>query len=228
MKSLLSLLLVFALSGCAAIHDPDHPGPQELQGGQLGLQSSAVDWPQVQWWTRYNDPQLNTLIDEALQNSPSLAVAQARLDMANATVQGARAVQLPQLNAAYNQTRQRYSENYIYPAPLAGSMDTDASLRLNLGINLDLWGKNRARSAAAVSRAQASQAESQMARNALVSAVTQSYFNLQNALAQHDTVAKIVTQLEKVLAITRDRVSAGLDTQVEVNLADSAVSSAKV
>ena len=228
MKSLFSLLLVLALSGCASIHDPDHPGPKEIQGEQLGLQSSTIEWPLVQWWTRYNDPQLNRLIAEALQNSPSLAVAQARLNMANAAVEGARAVQLPQLNAAYNQTRQRYSENYIYPDPLGGSMETDASLRLNLGINLDLWGKNRARTAAAASRAQASQAESQMARNALISAVTQSYFNLQNALAQHDTVAKIVTQLEKVLAITHDRVGAGLDTQVEINQADSAVSSAKV
>src|SRR5690606_7089492 len=108
------------------------------------------------------------------------------------------------------------------------SVDTDASLRLNLGFDLDLWGKNRERYAAAVSRAQASQAEAQVARNALVSGVVQSYFNLQNALAQHKVAAQILQQLEQVLAITRDRVAAGLDTQVEVNQADSAVSSAKV
>ena len=37
--------------------------------------------------------------------------------MANAAVSGARAVQLPQLNANYNQVRERFSENYIYPPP---------------------------------------------------------------------------------------------------------------
>ena len=71
---------------------------------------------------------------------------------------------------------------------------------------------------------QAAQAETQVARNALVSGVTQSYFNLQNALAQHDVITKIVKQLENVASITRDRVRAGLDTEVEVNQADSAVS----
>ncbi|HEY9278750.1 MAG TPA: efflux transporter outer membrane subunit [Eoetvoesiella sp.] len=228
MKYLLALLLALSLWGCASINAPDNPKTKEIQGAQLGLQDTAMQWPHAHWWTRYNDAQLNALIDEALQNNPTLAVAQARLDIANSAVQGARAVQLPQLNAGYTQTRQRYSENYIYPPPFAGSMQTDASLRLNLGFDLDLWGKNRARHAAAQSRALASQAESQVARNALISGVIQSYFNLQNALAQHDVIAKILKQLQQVLAITRDRVAAGLDTQVEVNQADSAVSSAKV
>ncbi len=227
MKNFSSLCLALALSGCAAIHPGGGP-VKPLAGEQLGLRSGEIQWPRTQWWTRYNDDQLNRLIDEALQHNPTLAVAQARLGIANAAVQGARAIQLPQLNAAYNQTRQHYSENYIYPPPLAGSVDTDASLRLNLGFDLDLWGKNRDRYAAAVSRAQASQAEAQVARNALVSGVVQSYFNLQNALAQHKVAAQILQQLEQVLAITRDRVAAGLDTQVEVNQADSAVSSAKV
>lgn len=225
--SSIPLLLVLTLSGCATIN-PDAGAVQPIAGEQLGLRSDAIQWPKTRWWARYDDDQLNRLVDEALQRNPSLAVAQARLNMANAAVQGARAVQLPQLNAGYTQTNQRYSENYIYPPPLAGSVNIDASLRLNLGFDLDLWGKNRAHYTAAVSKAQASQAEAQVARNALVSAVVQSYFNLQNTLAQHKVAAQILKQLQQVLAITRDRMAAGLDTQIEVNQADSAVSSAKV
>ncbi|UHL65369.1 efflux transporter outer membrane subunit [Paralcaligenes sp. KSB-10] len=227
MKPLLPLLLLAALTGCAAIN-PGEPGLKEIQGAQLGLQTAAIDWPTEQWWLRYKDPQLDSLIDQALQNNPSLAAAKARLGMANAAVSGARAVQLPQLNANYQMTRERFSENYIYPPPYAGSMQTDNTLQLQLGFDLDLWGKNRARYAAAVSRVEASKADAQLARNALVSAVTQSYFNLQNALAQHQVIAQIVRQLEDVAKITHQRVVAGLDTQVEVNQADSAVSAAKV
>src|SRR3546814_9884271 len=83
-------------------------------------------------------PQLNRLIDEALVGSPSLAAAQARLDVANAAVGGARAVQLPQLNANYTMLRERFSENYIYPPPYGGSMQTDNNLRLNLSFALYL------------------------------------------------------------------------------------------
>ncbi|MFW7342410.1 efflux transporter outer membrane subunit [Pollutimonas sp. H1-120] len=227
MKSLFSILLLAVLSGCAAIN-PGEPGVAQLQGAQLGLQERNIAWPTEQWWLRYNDPQLNELLGEALAGSPSLAAAQARLGMANAAVGGARAIQLPQLNANYTMLRERFSENYIYPPPYGGSMQTDNNLRLNLGFDLDLWGKNRAHYAAALSQSQAAAADLQVARNTLVGATVQSYFNLQNALAQKRVIAQIVKQQEDVLAITRQRVTAGLDTEVEVNQADSAVSAARV
>lgn len=227
MKLLAPLLLVTALTGCAAIN-PGAPAVKEIQGAQLGLRDTPIAWPVDQWWQRYQDPQLDRLIEQALRNNPSMAAAQARLGMANAAVSGARAVQLPQLNAGYQMTRERFSENYIYPPPFAGSMQTDNSLQLNLGLDLDLWGKNRAHYTAAVSRAAAAQADTQLARNALISAVTQSYFNLQNSLAQHQVIERIVKQLEDVAKITHQRVTAGLDTQVEVNQADSALSAARV
>lgn len=216
-----------ALTGCAAIN-PGAPAVEPLQGAQLGLHDTAMAWPGEQWWRRYNDPQLNQLINEALVGSPSLTAAQARLSIANAAVRSARAVQLPQLNASYNSMRERFSENYIYPPPYGGAMETDNTLKLNLSFNLDLWGKSRAHHAAAVSREFAAQAELQLSRNALVSAVVQSYFNLQNAVAQEVVIRKIVKQLQRVLNITLQRVKAGLDTDVEVNQADSAVSAARV
>jgi NodT family efflux transporter outer membrane factor (OMF) lipoprotein len=229
MKPLLSIsvLLLTALTGCAAIN-PGKPALSELEGAKIGLQDTAIAWPTEQWWHRYQDPQLNQLIDESLRNSPTLAAARARLAVANAAVGSARAVRLPQLDATYNNTRERFSENYIYPPPYGGGMYTDNSLELKLGFDLDLWGKNRARYAAALSRAQASQADTQMARNTLISAITQSYFNLQDALAQHEVIARMVKQLQDVAKITRQRVQAGLDTEVELKQAESAVSAAKV
>lgn len=227
MKLFAPILLVATLSGCAAI-DPGQPALAELQASQAGLQGAAITWPTTQWWLRYQDPQLNQLVDQALVGSPSLAAAQARLAIANAAVGGARAIQLPQLNAGYNLVRERFSENYIYPPPFGGSMQTDNSLQLNLGFDLDLWGRNRARYAAAVSQKDASSADVQVARNTLVSGIIQSYFHLQNSLAQEAVITQIVKQLENVASITRQRVAAGLDTEVEVNQADSAVSSAKV
>src|SRR5690606_20938329 len=112
--------------------------------------------------------------------------------------------------------------------PFGGSMQTDTSLRLDVGLDLDLWGRNRAHHAAAVSRQQAASADVQMARNALVSAITQSYFTLQNALAQQQVLSQLVSQLESVSDITRQRVVAGLDTAIGANQADSAVSATRV
>ncbi|NYT63949.1 efflux transporter outer membrane subunit [Alcaligenaceae bacterium] len=220
-------LLAVALSGCAAL-EPAQPGPAMLQPGELGLVKAAIAWPTTQWWERYQDTQLDQLLAAALAGSPSTAAAQARLNQANAAVRGARAVQLPQLNAGYNLVRERFSENYIYPPPFGGSMQTDNSLQLNLGFDLDLWGRNRALYAAAASQKDAALADLQLARNSVISTVIQSYFNLQNALSQVTVITQIVKQLENVASITRQRVAAGLDTEVEINQADSAVSSARV
>jgi len=158
MKALISLLLAAVLAGCAAM-DPGEPGIVQIDAARLGLQQHEIDWPTDRWWTRYGDGQLNGLVDAALAGSPSMEAAHARLNAANAAVRGARAVRLPQADAGLNVTRQRFSENYIYPPPYGGSMLTDANLRLDVGLDLDLWGRNRSRFAAAVSNREAARAD---------------------------------------------------------------------
>ncbi|WP_322998439.1 efflux transporter outer membrane subunit [Castellaniella sp.] len=228
MKPFIPLLLVLALSACAPM-DPGAPAVQALTGDRLDLSTETpIAWPQTDWWTRYQDPQLNRLIDQALQSSPSLQAAAARVRVAQAAARGARAVQWPQVNANYHLTRERLSENYIYPPPLGGSYQSDTGLGLQLDFNLDLWGKQRALASAAGQRAAAAQAASQQARTVLVSAVAQSYFQLQDAQAQAAAIESIVGKLQEALDITRDRYKNGLGIQVDVDQADSAVSSAQV
>lgn len=227
MKPFLPALLILTLSACAQIN-PGAPTVQALDAQTLHLEDTSIEWPTTQWWTRYQDPQLDALIERALAGNPSLDIAQARVRMANAAVRGARAVQWPQINAQYQMTRQLYSENYIYPPPLGGSINTDNSLQLHASLDLDLWGKNRSLHAAAQSRALAAAAEQQQARNTLIAATTQSYFQLQGALAEASAIESIVGKLHEALDITRDRFNNGLGTQVDVDQADSAVSSAQV
>jgi NodT family efflux transporter outer membrane factor (OMF) lipoprotein len=228
MKLLLPLLLVLTLSACAQIN-PGQPATKPLTGQSLALQeNTTIAWPQAQWWRRYQDPQLDALIAQALQSSPTLETAAARVRMAQAAAQGARAVQWPQINANYHLTRERLSENYIYPPPLGGSFQTDTGLGLQLDFNPDLWGRQRSLAKAAGQRALAAQAAQQQARTVLVSAVTQGYFQLQDALAQSGAITTIVGKLQRALDITRDRYKNGLGIQVDVDQADSAVSAARV
>ena len=47
--------------------------------------ATAADAPLDRWWSAYNDPQLESLIDEALASAPDARSARARLDEAIAT-----------------------------------------------------------------------------------------------------------------------------------------------
>src|SRR5690606_38174301 len=227
MKSACSMALLLALAGCAWMSPS--PGPAALwDAGRLELHDTDVVWPGTQWWRRYRDPQLDELVLQALAGNPSMTAAQARLAKANAAVRGTRAPLFPQADANYPLERRRLPENSIYQAPLAGSVSSDSRLALDFSYELDFWGKNRSRLNAAVSRQAAADADTQAARNVLARAVVRSYVNLQNAFAQHDVLQPIVVQRADVLTLTRDRQSAGLDTQVEVKQAESALAAAQV
>jgi NodT family efflux transporter outer membrane factor (OMF) lipoprotein len=227
MKRLSALLLVIALGGCAFMEKGPTP-VAEVTGQKLGLTDQAPAWPTTQWWERYGDQQLDTLVQDALANNPSMTAAQARLAQANAAVGGARAPLLPRVDGDYSLQREHISKTYIYPAPLAGSVQSDNRLGLDFSYELDFWGKNRSALQAALSREQAAEADKQAARTMLSSAMVQSYLSLQNAFAQRAVLNRIIAQRDETLSITRQRFSAGLDTQVEVKQADSQLSSAKV
>ncbi|MFA5664281.1 efflux transporter outer membrane subunit [Castellaniella sp.] len=229
MKPLLTLMLLLALTACAPM-DPGAPAAAALDAGDLALEQdpAGVEWPEPHWWTRYADTQLDDLIDAALQGNPDLQAAMARVRIAQAAARGARAVQWPQINAQYQFTRERLSESYIYPPPLGGSYQSDTGLSLQLNFDPDLWGRQKALTTAARQRTAAAQAMERQARNLLVSAVAQAYFQQQDAQAQAVAIKDIVGKLEDALAITRARYDNGLGTQVDVDQADSAVSAARV
>lgn len=227
MKRLLTTVLVLALSGCALMESGSEP-VAALDGAKLGLTSQDTVWPETQWWQRYGDPQLNALLDEGLANNPSMSAAQARLAKANAAVGIARAPLLPRVDANYTLTREHLSKDYIYPAPMGGSVLSDNRLALDFSYELDFWGKNRSRLQAAVSQQAAAAADAQAARNLLAGALVRAYLNLQNAFAQRDVLNRVLAQRAEVLSLTQGRYTAGLDTQVEVKQAESSLAAGKV
>ena len=227
MKKLLLLPLVIALAACASMDKASTRAPV-LDATTLGAQeSSAVTWPAQQWWTRYNDPQLNGLIEAAAAGSPTLVTAQARLARAQASVSSANANLLPQVNGTAGATRQRYTENGLIPAPLAGEVRTDAKLQLNLSYDFDFWNKNGAYLKAAVSESRATEAETHAAQNILTSSVASAYFNLQRLFSQRAVLDAAIKQRGDVVTLTQQRFTNGLDTRVEVRQAESAYAQAR-
>ncbi|WP_420224611.1 TolC family protein [Pigmentiphaga litoralis] len=194
MKSFFLAPLLIALAACAQM-DPNGSTSRPIDVAALGAQDApAMQWPDQQWWQRYDDPQLNALIADAVTGSPSLVTAQARLARAGANARSANAALYPQANATATATRQRYTENGIVPPPLGGEIRTDARLALNLSYDFDFWNRNGSALKAALSESRAAEAETHAARNVLMSSVAASYFNLQRLFAQHAVLEDAITQ----------------------------------
>jgi outer membrane protein TolC len=102
----LTLLFTLSLalaSGCAQIPQLDPP-PAMRKVDELGSSNSFAApvgaWPGDQWWHAYGDPQLDALIEQALNSAPDLELARARLKAAAAQVQGAGATRLPEVTGS--------------------------------------------------------------------------------------------------------------------------------
>jgi len=78
MRFILMLVAAASLAGCV-LPPRDAPHPRQLQSDRLGLTGQFVERAPEGWWNSFQDPQLDRLIRAGLQDSPTLAQAQARL-----------------------------------------------------------------------------------------------------------------------------------------------------
>src|SRR5256885_16797533 len=76
--------------------------------------------PAADWWKSLGDAQLDALIAQALQGSPSLAMSRARFDKAAALATATSTATDVRGTLGVDATRQHYSANGLVPAPIAG------------------------------------------------------------------------------------------------------------
>ncbi len=189
--------------------------------------ASAVAAIDAAWWQSFQDAQLNRLVDQALQGSPSLQLAQARLRRAQAATDATRASHLPQVGVQADATHQRFTANGLYPAPLGGGIYDSGTAQLTASWELDFFGKNRAALDASLGQAKAAQADAQAARVLLVSQVARSYFQLLRLNGQLQLANRALAQRSEMLKLVQDRVQAGLDTRLELKQSEGSLPEAR-
>jgi len=154
-------------------------------------------------------------------------VAQARLTRAQSANEGVQAADGPQVNGSLDLSRQLFSANNIYPPPYGGNVWENGSLQASASWELDFFGKNRAALDATLGQIRAAQADTRAARGLLAANVTRSYFQLVRLQAQLTLAQRTLAQREHIQQLVRDRVNAGLDTQLELQQAASALPDAR-
>ncbi|QQC64951.1 efflux transporter outer membrane subunit [Paraburkholderia ginsengisoli] len=207
-----------ALTGCANYFgvksDKQISSPTQYESAQ-SLPGEGGQWPSLDWANQFGDPQLPKLIAEALDGSPSIAQAQARLAKASSYIETSRSALFPKVNASYSWTREIFSANSLYPPPYGGTWYSENNVLASASWDLDLWGKNRQRLGQAVSQERAAQADMQQARVTLAASVASTYNQLAQLYAFREIAAREIANRKDIGRITDGRVVAGLDTNVE-------------
>ena len=224
-------VMATGMAGCASMSGIE-PGSVLRDAASLGLPadgaapaSAAIN---AQWWRDFGDEPLNRLVAQALQTSPSLKLAQVRLARAQAVTEIADAALLPQVSGQLEAMRQLYTTNGLVPAPLAGTIRETGTAQLNASWELDFFGKNRAALDAALGSVQAAEADAQAARVLLASNVARTYFQLVRLNEQATLARRTLAQREETLKLVQDRVSAGLDTRLELRQSQGGLPEARL
>ena len=228
--ALTAAVAALALSGCANYigisSDKQMAAPAQFESAQ-SLPAQGGQWPSLDWSNQFGDPQLPALINEALEGSPSIAQAQARIAKASSYIENARSSLFPKVDASYSWTRELYSANGLFPPPYGGTWYSENNVLASASWDLDVWGKNRQRLAQAVSQQKATEADLQQARVTLAASVASTYNQLARLYALRDIAQREIDNRRDISRITNGRVTAGLDTNVEKQTANGNIATSQ-
>jgi len=91
------------------------------------------------WYKDYGDAQLDKIIAFTLKDSPSIKSIEAKYAQANSIIASTKAGNLPRVSADAGLSRERFSENYIFPPPLGGGTESLYQTGLSLNYDFDFW-----------------------------------------------------------------------------------------
>ncbi|MDU6432010.1 MAG: efflux transporter outer membrane subunit [Pantoea sp.] len=241
----LSLLtLALWLAGCAVGPDYEAPKPQ-LPGGYhlLDAQQASKTEPgavSTRWWQTFNDPQLNSLIDRAIEGNLTLQQAVLRIAGARQELAQARGGLFPSLNGSAKVTRQQLGlEGLLKANGVTDQLDSDTSSQLSsleqpvtlyqgsfdASWELDLWGKVRRQVELADAQTQAAIEQRNDALVSLEAEVARGYLQLRGAQATIATLEQQIAVAQQSWELTQSQQRNGLAPLTDVENARAQLSS---
>ena len=216
------------LAGCTV--GPNYQEPQLAvpagwqEGQQKGVDAKSVEL--TRWWTKFNDPLLDSLVERAVKSNLDLRLAEARIREARASRVVVASAAWPTLEVSGSYTRNHASENAIgspaqgaVVAPSGGGKNLDQNFYqtgFDANWEIDVFGGIR-RSVEAADATIGATAENR--RDVLVTLlgeVARNYIDLRGAQRQLDVARANLKTQQDTLQLTQVRFQAGLASDLDV------------
>lgn len=170
------------------------------------------------WWKHFDDPTLDVLITEAIANNKTLQIAQSRVEEARAGRRAAQSLLLPQISGATG--AQRGNLGYFTNDQTISFHEAEFIATWEL----DLFGRNQARTAAATAVLQSEEATRQAVRVGLLAEVARNYFEMRNYERQIELTRQNIEKQKKTLELIQAQMQASKASDLDVQRAGAQVS----
>ncbi|MBF0326611.1 efflux transporter outer membrane subunit [Magnetospirillum moscoviense] len=195
---------------------PETPVPESFR---TSADQPSLPPPPTRWWTEFQSPELNSLVDEALANNHDLRAAVQRIAQAEAKAGVEAGALLPDLKLSGSGSA-RAPKGGVGSVQTA-TTETERSDRtyqvgLKSSYELDFWGKNRKAMEAALATAQASVFDRETVAMTLVSDVATAYFQYLQGCDRVLVAEANVDNMKRVLEKVKRRRAVGEGSDLEV------------
>ena len=164
-------------------------GATEVPGGHAQRLVAGMDIP-GQWWTLYQSPDLNRLVEQALAANPNIASAEAALRQAHELYSAQWTSYFPVVQGNFNAARSEFpSSTLTSPTVASSSVYSLYTAQLSLSYTPDVFGVTRrslevARAQVAASRFQLEAVDVTLSSNVVVTAVQEASLRAQIAATE--------------------------------------------
>lgn len=230
---LIAACILMSLTGCAGMisKQPVVPDPAVTAVPAFAAGKSVSVKPGIsidRWWTLFNDPALNGLMDEALARNEDLESAVAKVREAQAALDIAGAAQSPTLDLGVQAKRDQQST--IGARPLPQGVNRRASshqISLTAGYELDLWGRLASMSDAARHQLLAAEWARAAVEWGLTARLAEAYFNLAAVDRQIEISHTVRVTRETTLKLRQREHAAGAGNELDVRRAEAELTAAE-
>ena len=180
---------------------------------------TAASLADEKWWTLFQDPELQSLIREAISQNYDLRIAATRVLQAQAQLGITRADQLPTVTGGASSSNERLPATRITP-----SFETSPTeVNLSLFWELDFWGKFRRATEAARANLLANEWAQKAVLWTLVSNVASAYFQLRELDLEMQISRDTLASRKESLRLVQVREKGGTTSLLEVRQSEQLV-----
>ena len=183
--------------------------------------------PELAWWTAFNSPELNGMVDRALAHNATLEASNATLAAAREEVRAVRGKQLPQVDANARIEHEQVNLAAVgFKANPALGLDGNPEFDLysvggGVSFDLDPFGKLRRGTEEAAAKAESQLRQTEAAHLSIAGRVVGQVLAIAAVRARIATANALLAEDQRNIDLTRKRKQAGEGTLVEVLNAQS-------
>jgi outer membrane protein, multidrug efflux system len=214
---IISSLFILTLLGCMV--GPNYKRPSiETSSSWRFEEKEAKEVVNTAWWQQFDDPILNELIQNALEENKDVKIAAARVEEFMGRYRTTRASLFPQVGAGASAGRSRVTEKA--PTPLTSATENPANdfqVFMNARWEIDLWGKLRRGTQAARADLLGTEEGRRAVILTLVTSVAGAYVNLRDLDMQLEIAKRTSKSREETYNLFQMRFRGGVISDLELN-----------